>query len=182
MCPEWLAHTHSFLTAVGNTRVQWNSVSSFSGAFVLIIFPRERGELELWRGMVDAGWAPLQGELQPPPCSPSERPDKLKRLRGWRDKSEATVCSAQKRKRSLCGLNWHILFLTKYRHLHLMQFMLKPRSCCAMGKDLMLKVLKHMFGFTPTSCPVETEDVLKVIGLLCLWGEAYALVFVGLCG
>lgn len=46
----------------------------------------------------------------------------------------------------------------------------------------MLKVLKHMFGFTPMSCPVEIEDVLKIIALVFLWGEAYALVFAGLCG
>jgi len=39
-----------------------------------------------------------------------------------------------------------------------------------MGKDLRLKVLKHMFGFTPVSCPIETEDVLKIIELLSLGG------------
>ena len=122
------------------------------------------------KGVVDAGWASPQGELQPPPCSPSGRPDKLKGLQGWEDKSEATECSAQKRKERLCGLNWHILFLMKYCHLHLMQFMLKSWSCCAMGKDLRLKVLKHMFGFTPVSCPIETEDVLKIIELLSLGG------------
>lgn len=70
--PESLAHTHVFLTAVGNTHLKWNLVSSCSSAFVLIIFPRERGELEVWREMVDAGWASPQGELQPPPCSPWE--------------------------------------------------------------------------------------------------------------
>ena len=70
----------------------------------------------------------------------------------------------------------------KYRHLPLMQFMLKSQSCCATGKDLMLKLLKHIFGFTPVSSPIEIEDMLKIIGLFSLWGEAYALVFVGLCG
>ncbi|XP_009982867.1 PREDICTED: BMP-binding endothelial regulator protein-like, partial [Tauraco erythrolophus] len=45
-----------------------------------------------------------------------------------------------------------------------------------MGKELTLRVLKHMFGFAPASRPVETEDVLKIIGLLSLRGEACAMV------
>lgn len=28
----------------------------------------------------------------------------------------------------------------------------------------------------------ETEDTLKMIGLFYLWGKAYTLVFIGLCG
>lgn len=90
--------------------------------------------------------------------------------------------SAQKGKKKLCGLNRHILFLMKYHHLHLMQFMLKSWSCYATGKDLMLKVPKRMFGFTPVCCLIATEDILKITGLFPLWGRAYTLVFIVLCG
>lgn len=85
---------------------------------------------------------------------------------------EVTECSAQERKERLCELNWHILFLMKYCYLHPMQFMLKSWSCCAVNKNLMLKVLKHT---SPSpgdkisgGCPVEIEDMLKIIGLLSL--------------
>lgn len=46
----------------------------------------------------------------------------------------------------------------------------------------MLKGPKHVFGFTPVRCPTGIEDMLEIIGLFSLWGEAYGLVFVALCG
>lgn len=64
ICPESLAHTHVFLTAVGNTHLKWNLVSSFSRAFVLIIFPRERGELEY-----EGGWLVLAEHHHREGCS-----------------------------------------------------------------------------------------------------------------